>query len=188
MDEVMICKLYKNNESMRSIAVKYNTNHKLIGRILKKNGIATRKPKNLRGKRKFPCDIDLKYNNMIAHLRWDIKLKWIKKFDDFEKLKFLNRAIANRDGRYNFTKTEYEKYIERFYKDEQFNKIYNKWIGNKNDKYLKPSIDHIVPRSKGGNNKLDNLQFLTWFENRCKNDMAQDEWSTFKKNMKEYLT
>ena len=34
---------------------------------------------------------------------------------------------------------------------------------------------------------LDNLQFLTWFENRAKNDMSMDEWIDIKNNIKDYL-
>ena len=49
------------------------------------------------------------------------------------------------------------------------------------------SIDHIIPKAKGGTNLLSNLQFLSWFENRCKNDMTQDEWNTLKLNIKEYV-
>lgn len=51
----------------------------------------------------------------------------------------------------------------------------------------KPSLDHIVPKAKGGTNDLENLQFLSWFENRCKNDMTQDEWNILKSNIGEYL-
>lgn len=35
-------------------------------------------------------------------------------------------------------------------------------------KYKKPSVDHIIPKAKGGTNAIENLQFLSWFENRCK--------------------
>ena len=35
--------------------------------------------------------------------------------------------------------------------------------------------------------KSIDLQFLTWFENRAKNDMSQDEWNKVKANMKDYL-
>ena len=55
------------------------------------------------------------------------------------------------------------------------------------EKYKKPSLDHIVPKAKGGTNDLNNLQFLSWFENRCKNDMTQEEWNNLKINMNEYL-
>lgn len=54
-------------------------------------------------------------------------------------------------------------------------------------KYKKPSLDHITPKAKGGTSSLDNLQFLSWFENRCKNDMTQNEWDNLKLNMKDYL-
>ena len=55
-------------------------------------------------------------------------------------------------------------------------------------KWLKPSLDHINPRS---NNRslidLDNLQFLTWFENRCKTDIPQNEWENIKSKIKDYF-
>ena len=58
----------------------------------------------------------------------------------------------------------------------------------KQDRYSKPSLDHIIPKSKGGKlNDLDNLQFITWLENRIKNDLYIDEWNNIKNNIKEYL-
>ena len=80
----------------------------------------------------------------------------------------------------------YKEYILKFYNDKQFNKLYIKWVDS-NDKYLRPTIDHIVPKSKGGNNDIFNLQFLTWFENRAKNDMSQSEWDKLKKNIGGYF-
>ena len=44
-----------------------------------------------------------------------------------------------------------------------------------------------MPKAKGGTNDLENLQFLSWFENRCKNDMTQKEWNILKSNIGEYL-
>lgn len=44
----------------------------------------------------------------------------------------------------------------------------------------KPSIDHKMPISRGGNNDIQNLQFLTVFENLCKRDMTEQEWLLFK--------
>lgn len=41
--------MYEEGFSMRRIALEFNTNHKLISRILKKEDIKTRKPNNLRG-------------------------------------------------------------------------------------------------------------------------------------------
>ena len=53
--------------------------------------------------------------------------------------------------------------------------------------YKKPSIDHIIATSVGGTNCLDNLQFLSWFENRCKNNMSQIVWDNIKDNIEEYF-
>ena len=38
----------------------------------------------------------------------------------------------------------------------------------------------MIPKSKGGSNKKENLQFLTVFENLSKRDMTWDEWQAFK--------
>ena len=187
MDVNLIVELYKKGDSMRSIADKLGTNHKLISRALKKNGIQTREPKNLRGVKKFNCDIERNYNNMATHLRFDISTTWLMQFNDFEKLKLLNDVITNRSGRWDVSTKWYKSYIERFYDDDQFNRIYERWINSGKEKYKKPSLDHIIPKAKGGTNDIENLQFLSWFENRCKNDMSQLEWSSLKSNIEEYF-
>ena len=46
---------------------------------------------------------------------------------------------------------------------------------------------HIHTRANGGCNMIDNLQFLTWFENRAKCDMSQEDWNKVKLNIKDYL-
>ena len=46
--------------------------------------------------------------------------------------------------------------------------------------WWKPSIDHKIPKSRGGTNNLDNLQFLTFYENHNKLDMTWEEWCSFK--------
>ena len=45
-----VIELYLQGYSMREIARKLNTNHKLVSRILKRNNIEIRKPKHLRRK------------------------------------------------------------------------------------------------------------------------------------------
>ena len=187
MNADLIVELYKKGDSMRSIADKLGTNHKLISRILKKNGIKTREPKNLRGVKKFNCDIERNYNNMATRLRFDVSTDWLMQFNDFDKLKLLNEVITNRSGRWDVSTEWYKSYISKFYYDEQFNRAYERWVNSGKEKYKKPSLDHITPKAKGGTNDIDNLQFLSWFENRCKNDMAQTEWNNLKLNIQEYF-
>lgn len=187
MDVDLIVELYEKGDSMRSIADKLGTNHKLISRILKKSGVQTREPKNLRGVKKFNCEIERKYHNMATHLRFDVSVEWLMKFNDFDKLKLLNEVITNRSGRWDVSSTWYVNYIERFYGDEQFNIVYERWIDSGKERYKKPSLDHIVPKAKGGNNDIENLQFLSWFENRCKNNMSREDWDNLKLNIQEYF-
>lgn len=183
----MIVELYKKGNSMRSIAKKMDTNHKVISRVLKENDVQTRKPKNLRGVKKFNCDIERNYNNMATHLRFDVSVEWLMQFTDFNKLKILNDVITNRSGRWEVSSAWYKSYIESFYDDDQFNRIYERWINSGKEKYKKPSLDHIIPKAKGGTNDIENLQFLSWFENRCKNDMSQSDWNELKSKLKEYF-
>ena len=56
-------------------------------------------------------------------------------------------------------------------------------MGNKLTK-KNVTLDHIIPKSRGGTNELNNLQILTVFENLAKRDMTQEEWNNFKKETK----
>ena len=47
--------------------------------------------------------------------------------------------------------------------------------------YAKPSLDHIIPLSKGGTWEFDNLQILSWVENRAKYNFMPQEWEYIKK-------
>lgn len=215
-EQEIVNKYVNNKYSLRYLAEIFNTNHHLIKRILLKNGIKItrrntlkklteehkQKISNSRKKLKengwIPYNKGLKtidrkngkellYKNMIAHLRFDIVLDWLMKFENFEKLKCLNKAITKRNERFNVDSKWYINYIEKFYDDPQFNKIYNKWKENKDDKYLLPTLDHINPKSNGGSDDLYNLQFLSWFENRAKNNLSQKKWEELKQNINQYL-
>ncbi|MBR0288533.1 MAG: HNH endonuclease [Selenomonadaceae bacterium] len=49
------------------------------------------------------------------------------------------------------------------------------------NKYDRLSLDHIIPLSRGGTWDLENLQVISWFDNRAKCDMTQDEYEAMKK-------
>lgn len=174
----MISKFFKS----KNIEIKYifTEEHKR-----KMSGPNKNKSKALKGRKASKIAT---YKNMSAHLRYNVDYSWLLQFDDLEKLKFLNTTIS-RDRDYNFDTNLYMEYITKFYNDEKFNKIYNKWIEYDKNKWLRPSLDHIKP--KLGVNELDiidNLEFLTWFENRCKSDININDWNNMKKNIYFYLT
>ena len=194
----------KNNWSLRQIAILYNTNHHKIRRILKKYGIKIvkqpRQPftqehkKNISLARKgheswiknTKASIFNRYKNIAGHLRFNINYDWFLQFDDIDKLIFLNRCI--RSNRFIQRSDEwYTEYILKFYHDETFNMLYKKWLLNNKNKYMRPTIDHIIPKSKGGSDDISNLTFLSWFENRAKDNMSLSEWNSIKQNIKEYL-
>ena len=110
--------------------------------------------------------------------------EYLLSFKDFDKFLFIHRAIVHTINLINIDITNYKNYIEYFYFQEQFNKLYSFW--KKQERlnvfydWAKPSIDHIIPKAKGGTNEIDNLQFLTTFENLAKRDMTMKEWTTFK--------
>jgi len=124
--------------------------------------------------------------NMKAHLKYDVSLEWLGSFEDIEKLKFLNASIKRKRDYEGFTTEIYKQFIKKFYEDKKFNALYEKWIET-DDKWIKPSLDHIQAKANGGTLLLDNLQFVSWLENRAKVDIKQDEWNKIKKNINYYL-
>ena len=179
---------YESGMSLRQVAKKYNTNHHKIKKILIENGCKIRQPKCTKGLRKYENSHIAKYGNMKNHIRFDIELDWLLKFDDFEKLKFLNKQISNKGGdRFNESIEWYKSFIEKFYYDEKFNLLYDNYLKSGNNKYKKPSLDHIIPRSKGGTNDLENLRFITYLENISKRDMTLNEWENIKQRLEEYF-
>ena len=204
--ENKIIKAYKPYKTtLREVARRCGTDHHTVKRVLLKNGIAIEKGKKdpptqahrdaiskackgrktwSKGKKMSKTSV---YKNMATHIRFNVTSDWLSKFTDLNKLKFLNRTITNRSGRFSETTNWYVKYIEKFYTDTQFNNLYDEWILSNHDKYKRPSIDHIIPKARGGNNDLSNLQFLSWFENRSKTDMTQKEWDLLKSKIEEYL-
>lgn len=212
MDIKTIIRLYEEERwTLRMIAEKYHTNHHLIRRRLEGEGIKITRRNSLKkftqghrdkisesrkalyesgaittwskGK-KMTRDHNLK--NMKAHLKYDVSLEWLNSFEDMEKLKYLNRSITKERDKSCFTTEIYKQFIEKFYNDEKFNALFEKWQITK-DKWIKPSLDHIKAKCNGGTLLLDNLQFVSWLENRAKVDIDQAEWALMKTRINEYF-
>ena len=200
MDGSKVITLYtEKGFTLRRIAKEFNTNHHRIKRILQKNGIEitqkgrVREPFTDEHKRKISeackgrktwsegkrMTRDHIIKNMIAHIKYDVDYGFINQFEDIEKVKILNRLLVRDRVSAHFDTGKYKQFITVFYYDKQFNAIYDKWNNRKN-KWYAPSLDHKHPLSRGGSYEIDNLQILTWFENRAKAEMTQAEWETFK--------
>ena len=111
--------------------------------------------------------------------------EYLESFGDFDKFLFIHKAIRSTIGIELMSLEEYKDYIEHFYYDDQFNAVYGFWERQERTStfydWAKPSLDHIIPWSKGGRHNKENLHFLTVFENLSKRDMTMEEWNIFKK-------
>ena len=110
--------------------------------------------------------------------------EYLETFGDFDKFLFLHKAIRSTIGIELMSLEEYKDYINYFYNDFQFNAVYNFWKKQERVNtfydWAKPSLDHIIPWSRGGRHNKENLHFLTVFENLAKRDMTMEEWTEFK--------
>ena len=107
-------------------------------------------------------------------------------FSDFDKFLFIHKALRDCIKTNDKEYSNYKNYLEYFYYDKQFNNVYDFWKTQEKTEtfydWAKPSLDHIIPKSKGGTNEINNFQFLTVFENLAKRDMTMEEWNIFKQN------
>lgn len=181
--------------TLRRVGKAIGKDHHFVKRKLQEMGIEittkdrTREPITEEHKRKISeklkgrvgtnkgkkMSIEAKYKNMVAHIQWDVDLVFLKQFDDIEKLKCLNRMLSRDRVSKNFDTNKYKQFIKKFYNDENFNKQFEYYLTSKN-KWDMPSLDHIIPISKGGTWDLNNLQIISWFENRAKCDMNNEEF------------
>ena len=216
MDNELIKKLYEDDKwTLRMIAEKFNTNHHLIKRKLLKMGVKITRRNTLKeftdehklkiseSRKRLLANGWIPYNkglktldrengvelilkNMKAHLKYDVSLEWLSQFNDIEKLKYLNRSISRKRDCEGFTTKIYKQFIEKFYYDEKFNSLFDQWIAT-GDKWIKPSLDHIKAKSQKGSLLVDNLQFISWLENRAKIDIEQEEWNKIKRRIYDYF-
>ena len=113
--------------------------------------------------------------------------EWFSKFPNKNKVSFINKKLIGltktglRAGvQREWSEESYKKAFTYFYKDKQFNHVYDCWEGSGKRKGLVPSLDHIIPVAKGGTSALSNLQFIPLWENRAKWAMSQEEWDYIK--------
>ena len=186
-------KVIINTIDKEKIILLYTTKHKTImeikeimnlGRykieeVLKENNLTHNTNENTKNKNHIL--------NMIHHLKYDVSYEWVSLFDDINKLKFLNKTIVYARVFFDNTNDNYIKFIEKFYNDYDFNRLYSKWKETSN-KWIKPSLDHIIPISKGGKGTLENLQYITWFENKMKFNIDNNIWLNMKFGINYYFS
>lgn len=154
------------------------------GDIAKKYNVPKRRVRAIRTKYRDTLNLPGKsVKSYMNQTKFDVDIEWLKQFKDWDKYRFLLTLYSNK---WNYTTDQFKQFIVKFYYDETFNRIYKAWRTTK-DRWLKPSIDHRVAKTKNGTNDLDNLQCLTWFANRAKNNMSEQAWERIKSNIHEYI-
>lgn len=201
VDEMEVIRLYtEENMTLRMVGNELNIDHHRVARILNKHNIEVTnvgrkrkpfseehrqkisesskgRPSHWKGK-KMPKDA--LYKNMMNHLQWDAELEFLQQFDDIEKLKIINGFLTRDRVSIHFDSKKYKEFVLKFYNDPQFEKVYSDYLLENKAPYSKPSLDHIIPLSKGGTWDLNNLQILSWVENRAKYNFMPDEWEYIK--------
>jgi hypothetical protein len=149
----------------------------------------------LRGKRPWAkcwsrgkkMSADFRLKNAISHSRFDVSYEWASQFD-LDVFMAINKAITPRSGRWSITSDDYRMIVEKFGRCSTVRRIVQRWLASGRNKYLALSFDHIKPTCRGGGCGIENIQPMTWFENRCKNDMTQEEWIRLKANISDYFS
>jgi hypothetical protein len=199
MDEAEIVRLYTAELwTLRRIAGQFGTNHHRIRRVLNKHAIPItakrRRPpmsearrrqisERTKGRTSWSKGLTLPESfcrsNMKGRFGGKIDLD---KYPDYPRLKFLTAILSKRKHGLGGDDASRVAFLDRFYFDEAFNAVYDAWIASGKDKWSYPSLDHKHAKSNGGDWDLDNLRFITWFENRAKAEMSVKEWDDFRRS------
>jgi hypothetical protein len=195
-DEVVF--LYvKQKWTLRRIARRIGTDRHNVKRILKSKGVeidnASREHPSLtkehrrkigessagrkawnRGKTMDDASVR---KNMRSRMRTSIDLG---QYPDTARLKILTHVQAKRKKYIAYDDATRKQFLDKFYFDRDFNAVYDAWIASGKNRWMYPSLEHKTPLSRGGDWALSNLSFVTWFENRAKADMTEQEWNQFK--------
>lgn len=184
-EEKKIISFYLGTKSVEKVVKEFHHSRKFIYQILSRNSIKLYK-KEKKEKKHIPPELK-RARYIASRIRYDVDENFYLQFNDLDKVIFLNRTIRNERFRHTEITTQwYIDYINKFYYDPQFNRIYDAWKKS-GDWLLRPSIEHIKPISKGGTDDLINLRFLTVVENRAKMDILQEKWDYIKTHLDEFF-
>lgn len=180
--------------TIRQLCDFFKLNRNIIRNILRRNNVVVNRRNRLKqlsdehktkislgnkGKHNIKRQLCSIKKSMICRMTHDISVDDLDFVDDIRKFSFLTQRISRHSRTFFNTKEKYLEYFKRFYNDEVFNCLYQKWIATKNKEQM-PTLDHIIPMSRGGTWDIGNLRYITWFENKCKGDMLLEEWEVFK--------
>lgn len=110
--------------------------------------------------------------------------QYLDQYDDYFRFSFLYKTFYHYAQTYKLSSDWVKQCIEYFYNEPYFILCYDRWSDRIKiehtymDNY-KPSLDHKIPLSRGGGHELNNIHFITLFENLCKKDMTWGEWAIF---------
>ncbi len=202
LEENIIKTYIPGKTSLRDIAKLHNTNHHMVKRILDRNNIniiravkrSSETQKNINIKLSYekiiqsisPIDIsnrDIRLFKCMCCKNDKISLEFcLTHFKDYNKIHLLFKLTqqSGKSRNFNWSSIELQNYYLRYYNDELFNNLYNQYLDNDKNTWYKPSLDHIIPISKGGDNHLDNLEMMTWFENKSKGNKSKNKWLKIK--------
>lgn len=111
------------------------------------------------------CGCGRKIRAFLASAREGITEEFLYSFDNFEKFLYIHKMLTHITDNYYGTQCdliEYQNAVKYFYNDPQFNAVYKFWQKQTDEPSTfydlsKPSIDHIIPRARGGTSELKNL-------------------------------